>query len=100
MRIAVGGIQHESNTFSSVRTDRAAFRRPPLPVSLHRLISLGIVPERQRILVVKSGSSHRPAYEPVAQRTIEADTPGITAADPRHFTYQRVRRPIWPVDDI
>ena len=74
--------------------------RPTPPVSLHQLISLGIVPERQRILVVKSGSSHRPAYEPVARRTIEADTPGITAADPRHFTYQRVRRPIWPVDDI
>lgn len=73
---------------------------PAPPVSLHQIISLGIVPERQRILVVKSGSSHRPAYEAIAKRTIEADTPGITAADPRHFTYSRVRRPIWPIDAI
>jgi microcystin degradation protein MlrC len=74
--------------------------KPMPPVSLHQIISLGIVPERQKILVVKSGVSHRPAYAPVARRTIEADTPGITAADPRHFTYTRVRRPIWPLDDM
>ena len=72
---------------------------PTPPVSLHQIISLGIVPERQRILVVKSGVSHRAAYDPVTARTIEADTPGITAADPRHFTYARARRPIWPVDE-
>jgi microcystin degradation protein MlrC len=74
--------------------------RPTPPTSLHQIISLGIVPERQKILVVKSGSSHRPAYEPVARRTIEADTPGITAADPRRFTYRRIRRPVWPLDDM
>jgi microcystin degradation protein MlrC len=70
------------------------------PVSLHQLISLGIVPERQHILVVKSGTSHRAAYDPIAAWTIEADTPGITAADPRRFAYARVRRPIWPVDQL
>jgi microcystin degradation protein MlrC len=74
--------------------------KPAPPVSLHQLISLGIVPQRQRILVVKSGVSHRPAYDPFAARTIEADTPGITAADPRRFAYERVRRPIWPLDEI
>jgi microcystin degradation protein MlrC len=74
--------------------------RPTPPTSLHQLISLGIVPERQHILVVKSGVSHGAAYDPVSTRTIQADTPGITAGDPRHFTYQRVRRPIWPLDEM
>ena len=76
------------------------YSKPAPPVSLHQLISLGIVPQRQQILVVKSGVSHRPAYDPFAARTIEADTPGITAADPRRFAYERVRRPIWPLDEI
>jgi microcystin degradation protein MlrC len=74
--------------------------KPTPPVSLMQLVSLGIVPQRQKILVVKSGVSHRPAYDPIAARTIEADTPGITAADPRRFAYHRVRRPIWPLDEI
>lgn len=74
--------------------------RPMPPVSLHQIISLGIVPERQKILVVHSGVSHRAAYDPITTRTIEADTPGITAGDPRRFTYHRVRRPIWPLDEM
>jgi microcystin degradation protein MlrC len=74
--------------------------RPAPPVSLHQIVSLGIVPQRQKILVVKSGVSHRAAYDSFAARTIEADTPGITAADPRRFTYERVRRPVWPLDTL
>lgn len=72
--------------------------RPTPPVSLHQIVSLGIVPQRQKILVVKSGVAHRAAYDSFAARTIEADTPGITAADPRRFTYTRIRRPVWPLD--
>jgi microcystin degradation protein MlrC len=74
--------------------------RPTPPVSLVQITSLGIDPGHQKILVVKSGVSHRAAYDHLVGRTIEADTPGITAADPRRFDYQRVRRPVWPLDEF
>jgi microcystin degradation protein MlrC len=70
------------------------------PFSLQQLISLGIAPQRQKILVVKAAVAFRAAYEPVAAGIIEVNTPGMTAADPRLLRYSRVRRPIWPVDEF
>jgi microcystin degradation protein MlrC len=67
------------------------------PMSLQQLTSLGIAPERQRILVVKAAIAYRAAYEPIAGEIIEADTPGVTAVNPLRFDYRRVRRPLWPL---
>jgi microcystin degradation protein MlrC len=69
-------------------------RREP-PFSLGQLLSLGIQPQHQQILVVKAAIAFRAAYEPIAGRIIEVDTPGLTAVNPAHFTYQHVRRPLW-----
>jgi microcystin degradation protein MlrC len=69
-------------------------RRHP-PFSLQQLVSLGISPERQRILVVKAAIAYRAAYEPIAARIIEVNTPGLTCVNPAAFTYTRARRPLW-----
>ena len=68
------------------------------PFSLHQLYSLGIDPERMRIIVVKAAIAYRAAYEPIAGKIIEVDTPGLTAVNPLHFTYKNVRRPLFPLD--
>jgi microcystin degradation protein MlrC len=68
-------------------------RRQP-PFSLQQLISCGVYPERQRILVVKAAIAYRAAYAPIAARIIEVDTPGLTAVNPAHFRYEKVRRPM------
>ena len=68
------------------------------PMSLHQLISCGIYPQRQKILVVKAAIAFRAAYEPVAARIIEVDAPGATAVNPARFTYRRVRRPLFGLD--
>jgi microcystin degradation protein MlrC len=69
--------------------------RREVPFSLHQLLSLGIQPQRQDILVVKAAIAYRAAYEPIAGRILEVDTPGLTAVNPARFTYQRARRPLW-----
>ncbi|MCS6953278.1 MAG: M81 family metallopeptidase [Bryobacterales bacterium] len=69
------------------------------PNSLHQLISCGIYPERQRILVVKGAIAPRAAYEPIAARIIEVDTPGATAVNTSRFHYKNVRRPIFGIPD-
>ncbi len=68
------------------------------PNSLHQLISCGVYPLRQRILVVKGAIAPRAAYEPIAARIIEVDTPGATAVNPARYTYRHVRRPLFGLD--
>jgi microcystin degradation protein MlrC len=61
------------------------------PFSLGQLTSTGILPERQKILVVKAAVAFRAAYEPIAGTIIEVDTAGLTAVNPKRFTYTRAR---------
>ena len=74
-------------------------RRTP-PGTLAQLRSQGIVPEEQRIIAVKSAVAFRGAYQPIAQDIIEVDSPGICASSLKRFSYQKLPRPIYPLDDI
>jgi microcystin degradation protein MlrC len=69
------------------------------PFSLGQLTSLGIDPKRQHILVVKAAVAYRAAYAPITGTVIEADTPGLTALDPRRFQHLHRRRPMFPWED-
>ena len=71
-----------------------SLRTPPF--SLGQLTSLGIDPASRRILVVKAAVAYRAAYGPITGTVIEADTPGLTAIDPRRFVYRHRRRPMFP----
>jgi microcystin degradation protein MlrC len=68
------------------------------PMSLEQILSLGIKPERKRVLIVKGVTAPRAAYEPVAGEIILVDTPGATSADPSRFDYRRRRRPLYPLE--
>jgi microcystin degradation protein MlrC len=65
-----------------------------VPFSLHQLISCGVYPQRQKMIVVKAAIAYRAAYEPIAGRIIEVDTPGTTAINPKRFKYTKARRPL------
>jgi microcystin degradation protein MlrC len=73
-----------------------SLRHPPF--SLGQLTSLGLRPEAARVLVVKAAVAYKAAYAPIAGTIIEADTPGLTTANPARFTYKKLRRPILPLD--
>ncbi len=68
------------------------------PDSLQQIISLGIYPSRQHILVAKGTIAPRAAYEPIAAKIIPVDTPGLTAVNPARYTFKRVRRPLFGLD--
>jgi microcystin degradation protein MlrC len=68
------------------------------PFSLEQLHSLGIQPARKRVLVAKGAIAPRAAYAPISARVIEADTPGITAANPERFEYRHRLRPMFPFE--
>lgn len=73
-----------------------SLRTPPF--SLGQLTSLGIDPNAARIIVVKAAVAYKAAYAPIAGEIIEVDTPGLTAINPARFAFQRVRRPLYPLD--
>jgi microcystin degradation protein MlrC len=68
-----------------------------MPNSLHSLISNGVYPQREKILVAKGTIAPLAAYEPIAARLIQVDVPGVTAVNPARFTYKNVRRPLWGI---
>jgi microcystin degradation protein MlrC len=71
-------------------------RVQPYDVALLR--SVGIEPERRRLIALKSAVHFRSTFEDIAGRILTADTPGIHRPEFASFTYQRLRRPIYPLD--
>jgi microcystin degradation protein MlrC len=69
--------------------------RRMVPYSMHQLVSLGIYPERQKILVAKGTVAPRAAYEPISAEIILVDSPGSTAVNPARFTFKNVREKLW-----
>ena len=61
--------------------------------------SQGLEPRDYKIVVVKSANSFRSEYT-FASKIIIVDTPGISTANLRSLPYQRVPRPIYPLDEI
>lgn len=72
-------------------------RKTP-PFDLAQLRSVGIIPEEQKMIAVKSAVAYRAAYLPIAAGVIEMDTAGLCSANLERFPYKHVRRPILPLD--
>ncbi len=68
------------------------------PNDLNYFRAFGIEPTERRILVLKSAAHFRAAFEPIATKVIEVEAPGISSPDLHGFPYQRLRRPIFPLD--
>jgi microcystin degradation protein MlrC len=71
-------------------------RIQPTDLELYR--SVGIEPAQKQIIAVKSAVHFRASHEPIAHKIIEVDTPGIHSARLSAFQYQKLRRPIFPLD--
>lgn len=58
----------------------------------------GVDPASRRLLVLKSAVHFRADIGPLASRIFDADTPGIHRPDLAAFDFQKLRRPIYPLD--
>jgi microcystin degradation protein MlrC len=74
-------------------------RKTP-PFDLAQLRGVGVIPEAQKLIVVKSAVAYRAAYMPIAAGVVELDTAGLCSANLSRFPYQRLRRPIYPLDEL
>jgi microcystin degradation protein MlrC len=73
-------------------------RRQTLDPEMIRFV--GIDPAAEKILVVKSSIHYRAAFEPLARAILEVDAPGLSSSNLARFAFTRVRRPIFPLDDL
>ena len=61
--------------------------------------SVGLEPREAQIVVVKSPAAFRAAYAPFAAEIVVVDAPGICSSNLRALPYQKVRSPLYPLDD-
>ena len=72
--------------------------RKVAPGDQQQLKSFGISPSEQHIIVVKAAVRWRGGFGPIAKHAILVDTPGLGATDLNRFDFQKIRRPIYPLD--
>jgi microcystin degradation protein MlrC len=63
-------------------------------------LSLGIDPKTKRYLLLKSRIHYRAGFAPLARATITLDGEGVTTSDNERLRFERVRRPIFPLDRL
>ncbi len=61
---------------------------------------LGLDPASYRTLVLKSAQHFAGAFGPLASLILRADTGGCCPPDPAKHPYIKLRRPLWPLDQV
>ena len=74
--------------------------RAETPIDLNVFRAHGVEPTRRRVLGLKGKGHFRAAFEPIARRVVLVEGPGITGADLSRLAFTKIRRPIWPLDEI
>jgi microcystin degradation protein MlrC len=68
------------------------------PNDAQTLRSVGIEPTRRQIVVIKSSVHYRADFTPLVREIIEVDAPGLSTPNWGRFNFERLRRPIYPLD--
>jgi microcystin degradation protein MlrC len=63
-------------------------------------LAAGIDPRSKAIIGLKSSQHFRAAYQPIAAEVLLTNSGALTNPDYRKFTYRKLRRPIFPLDDV
>ncbi len=68
------------------------------PIDLNVFRAHGIEPTAKRVIGLKGKGHFRAAFEPIAERVVLVEGPGISGSDFRRLPFKHIRRPIWPLD--
>ncbi|UEM06413.1 M81 family metallopeptidase [Skermanella rosea] len=70
------------------------------PWDLGCLLSLGIDPAAKKYIMLKSRIHYRAGFQPIARHIVECAGEGVTTSDYGRLHFERVRRPIFPLDKM
>ena len=68
-------------------------------MGLELFSNVGIEPRALKLIVVKSANHFMAAFGPIAKKVIFVDSSGPLNRNYSSIPYQRVTRPIWPLDE-
>ncbi|MCY4568578.1 MAG: MlrC C-terminal domain-containing protein, partial [Candidatus Poribacteria bacterium] len=68
------------------------------PYDAQVLRSVGIEPKARKLIALKSAVHFRADYTPIAHQILDVDTPGVHSPNLFSYDYQKLRRPIYPID--
>jgi len=68
------------------------------PMDLGQWRSQGINPEDLTMIGIKAAVGHRRAYDKIAAASYTVSTSGSCTSDLNRLPYQRLRRPVFPLD--
>ena len=71
---------------------------PQEPFDLDFYATLGVDPTEHRTLLIKSRQHFRAVFEPIASEVIGVAGPGVCSEDYSIVKYERIRRPMYPMD--
>lgn len=60
----------------------------------------GVDPDTTNIVACKAVNHFRADFEPIGRRLIYVEAGGLASCNFKQFDYRRVRRPVWPLDDV
>lgn len=70
------------------------------PFDLGQWRSQGIDPEMLNVIGVKAAVGHRRAYDPIIRSSYTVSTPGPCSSNLFALPYRKLRRPIYPLDEV
>ncbi|WP_408010084.1 M81 family metallopeptidase [Pseudalkalibacillus sp. A8] len=85
-RLVVNGVDIIVCSVKSQVLDEQIFKLHGIDVSEYKIVAL------------KSSQHFRAAFEPITEKIITVDSPGLSTIDFTSFDYKRLRRPIFPLD--
>lgn len=68
------------------------------PYDLGMFRSVGIEPTTTQYLLLKSRIHYRAGFKPIARHIVECNGMGVTGSDYSQFKFEKIRRPIFPLD--
>jgi microcystin degradation protein MlrC len=74
--------------------------RPHEPFDVGVFTHAGIDPRRKRYLMLKSRIHYRAGFKDIASHVVECAGEGVTNADLSVFPYEKLARPIYPLDPM
>ena len=96
-----GGLKGEWGPTAVLRVgdiDILVVSFPQQILDLQQFCAFGIDPVAKRVVALKSMQHFRAAFEPIAGKIIVCDSGALCTPDLSKLTYQKVRRPIFPLD--
>lgn len=97
------GVRNDTGltvVFDTGKVQIVLISRHQEPFDINCLLSAGIDPLQKRYVVLKSRVHWRAGFGDLATEIIACTGVGVTTSDYRQIEFKRVRRPIYPLDDL